>query len=225
MKRMVFVKVSVLLLLSGIPLIASQKVTTPQTATVFADLTKTDVRIDLNVRVVDAFKIMHESDLGKEVSDLLASTNDKYQQELGGLQNQIQQDMANFQSKAATMSETSRERTAKNIKKAQVELELLAKERQEDFQVLQQKQTEKMLTAIRESAKEVAARDGIDIITDKATGQVLYSSEKADLSNSLVKSMNTQFAANKAKTATAQAKPAAAPTTATAKADTKKATA
>jgi Skp family chaperone for outer membrane proteins len=157
---------------------------------------------ELNIRVVDAFEVMQKSSLGSEVTLGLSDTNQKMSTEITQKGKEIEQDILAYDSKKATMSEASREKEEKRLVKAKRDYQVLVEEKNQEFQGLQAKASERILKEVRESAATIAQAESIDIIADKTTGQILYSSAKADVSDKLIGAMNTKYAANKKATAT-----------------------
>lgn len=150
----------------------------------------TDVHADLRVRYVDAFEIMQKSKLGKQEAEKLSDLNKKWTEEITAKGQKLEQEARTFESKKTTMSESAGQSEAKRLAKDKRELEARVQECQQDFQVAQQKATENILKEVRECATLVAKAEGLDVVIDKMSGQVLYSSAKAECSNSVIALMD-----------------------------------
>lgn len=168
-----------------------------------------NVKFDLKIRYVDAFEIMQKSKLGAQTAQELMETNKKWAEELTGKGKALEQEMMAFKSKESTMSDAAREKEGKRLTKAKRDYDAYVEEKNQDFQREQAKATEKILKEVRESASLVAKADGIDVVVDKMSGQVLYNSTKADYSDKIVASMDKKFTSAKPATAVADNKKAA----------------
>jgi len=157
---------------------------------------------DMNIRVIDAFKVMQESALGAEVSKELSETSQKWGAEVTQIGKTLEQDLVSFDSKKATMSDAAREKEEKRLVKAKRDYQILVEEKNQEFQAMQAKASERILKEVRETSATIAQAESLDLVIDRTTGQILYSSPKADVSDKLISGMNTKYAANKKATTT-----------------------
>jgi len=177
-----------------------------------SDKVATKLSPELNIRIVDAFEVMQKSSLGSEITKELAETNQKWAAEITLKGKELEQELLAYDSKKVTMSESAREKEEKRLVKAKRDYQVSVEEKNQEFQVMQAKSSERILKEVKETATTIAKADGLDVIVDKTTGQILYSSAKADVSDKLIDAMNTKYAANKKATATlADNKKSAAP--------------
>lgn len=148
---------------------------------------------DLKIGYVDAFKIMQESKFGIQTGEELMATNKKWSDEIGARGRELEQDMMNYEKKKHTMGEESRIREENRLKKAQIDYKAYVEEKNQEFQRQQQKATEAILAQVKDAAAEVARVEKLDVVIDKTTGQVLWNSAKADLSEKIIASMDKKF--------------------------------
>ncbi len=149
-----------------------------------------DVHLDLKVRYVDAFEIMQKSKLGLAEAEKLQEMNKNWTEEITAKGQKLEQEARAFEAKKTTMSEAAAQAEAKRLAKDKRDLEARVQECQQDFQMAQQKATERILKEMRECATQVAKAEGLDVIIDKMTGQVLYSSPQSECSNSIIALMD-----------------------------------
>lgn len=157
---------------------------------------------DLKIRVVDAFEVMQKSLLGAEITKELSDTNQKWAAEITQRGKELEQDLLAFDSKKVTMSESAREKEERRLAKAKRDYQVSIEEKNQEFQMMQAKSSERMLKEVRDNSTIVARAENIDVIVDRTTGQILYSSESANVTGKLVDSMNAKFVANQKATAT-----------------------
>lgn len=150
-------------------------------------------RDNLKIGYVDAFKIMQESKFGVQTGEELMATNKKWSEEIAAKGREIEQDMMNYEKKKHTMGEESRIREENRLKKAQIDYKAHVEEKNQEFQRQQQKATEAILAQVKDAAAEVARVEKLDVVIDKTTGQVLWNSTKADLSDKIIASMDKKF--------------------------------
>lgn len=141
---------------------------------------------ELNIRVIDAFEVMQHSKAGQQLALDLQETNKQWTQEIAERGQKLEKELKEYEAKKATLSESAREKEEKRLTKAHRDHQLFVEEKKQDFQTKQAKATEQMFKEMKDSAAAVAKAEHVDLIVDKATGQVLYNSPKADLTNKLV---------------------------------------
>lgn len=167
-----------------------------------ADKPAVKVSADLKIRVVDAFEVMQKSLLGAEITKELSDTNQKWAAEITLKGKELEQELMAFDSKKVTMSESAREKEERRLAKAKRDYQVSIEEKNQEFQMMQAKSSERMLKEVRDNSTIVARAENIDVIVDRTTGQILYSSESANVTGKLIDAMNIKFAANQKATAT-----------------------
>lgn len=154
-----------------------------------APVAKKDVRIGY----VDAFKIMQESKFGSQTGEELMKTQKAWAEEINQRGKDFEQTRMAFERKRPTMSQDAIIKEESRLKKEEIELRAYIDEKNQEFQRQQTKATESILAQIKEAAKEVAKTEKLDVVVDKTTGQTLWSSDEADLSNKLITCMDKKF--------------------------------
>lgn len=151
---------------------------------------------DVRIGYVDAFKIMQESKFGSQTGEELMKTQKAWAEEINQRGKDFEQARMAFERKRPTMSQDAIIKEESRLKKEQIELQAYIEEKNQEFQRQQTKATESILAQIKEAAAEVAKTEKLDVVVDKTTGQTLWSSDQADLSNKLIACMDKKFSAN-----------------------------
>lgn len=128
----------------------------------------------------------------------LQMINDQATAEVQRLQDKLRQAEQEFTAKRSTLSKTARETEEAKLVALKSELSSLIETSKLKVSRAVQEKTEEMVAAVEQAAAEVAKKQGIDVILDTVSGRTLYVSEKAMVTQDLVKEMNKQ---NELKTA------------------------
>lgn len=135
----------------------------------------------------------------------LKSEIEKREKELQADQQRLAKEEAELASSAKTKwtSDASREGAREDLQKRKEEFGLAAQRFQAYIQRQQQKVQAEMLEKVVKTATELGEKQGYDIIL---AGGAMYTSKKVDLTDTIVRALNKDYDAHKAKKA---AKPAA----------------
>lgn len=140
---------------------------------------------------VDMTKIATESEQGKALKTLLTTKKDKLQGKIDVKKKQIEKLKASIEAKIAKMTPQQREAKSKEFQKKVGELQKLARESEEEFVSLQDKETEALFKTIEQSAVAYGKANGFAAIVAKK--EMLYvgsSVETQDVTEALIKELN-----------------------------------
>ena len=146
---------------------------------------------DVKVAYIDARKIIAESKVGKGAYKQLSALKDQKAAEVKKRQNKLNNLRNSLQTKSATT-------TAKDDLAAQYEREVKEYERyvQDAKEELRSKET-KLLNPwskeLDEIIKSYAEKNGIDLILDKNTPMIIYTSDKNDITNQIMDIFNKRY--------------------------------
>ena len=149
--------------------------------------------------VVDSQRLLAEAPQARAATQTLETEFSPRQKSLEAQKKDFEARAAKFERDQATMSEAERTKTQRELRDAQVSLERRAKEFQEDVQLRQNEELQRVQKAIYESVRAYAKAQGYDIVL---AGGVVYSSEAVDITPQVLTNLQ-------AKAATAPAAPAA----------------
>ena len=128
----------------------------------------------------------------------LQMINDQATAEVQRLQDKLRQAEQEFTGKRSTLSKAARETEEAKLVALKSELSSLIETSKLKVSRAVQEKTEEMVAAVEDAARKVAEKQGIDVIMDTVSGRTLYVSNKAMVTQDLVKEMNAQ---NELKTA------------------------
>lgn len=140
---------------------------------------------------VDMAKIAAESEQGKALKTLLMARKNKLQGKIDGKKKQLEKLEASIKAQIAKMTPQQREAKSKEFQKKVGELQKLARESEEEFMSVQDKETEALFKAIEQAAVAHGKANGFAAIVAKK--DLLYvgsSVEAQDVTDALIKDLN-----------------------------------
>lgn len=216
--KMRFTALSVALLLSSVAFAAQQEATKPVVAEVkkaeiktslvaetkseektetknpkksnLSNFLDSDVKTDLVIRVFDRFESVRDSETGKQENKLL---EEKRNDLTVGVQKEEQayvQAATEFKKKASVMNDAAREVEQNKLVKLERNYKTKVQESDEEFKRAMNKASERLFKEVQEAVAEVAQEEKVDLMIDAATGQVVYASERAQVTNKITNRMN-----------------------------------
>ncbi len=156
------------------------------------------------IAVVDSQRLLAEAPQARAATQTLETEFGPRQKSLEAQKKDFDAKVAKFQRDQPTMAEAERGRTERDLRDAQLNLERRGKEFQEDVQMRQNEELQRVQKAIFESVRAFAKTQGFDIVL---AGGVVYSSEQVDITAQVLTNLQAKAAAAPA----APAAPAAAP--------------
>lgn len=145
---------------------------------------------DMTVEYVDALAAMRESDEGKRITSEIETKRRKMAEELQKIEKQLMQSAKATQEKWSTMSEEAREKTQREMAKAERDYKMKAQEYEEELQREMQKATEKLSKELDEAVAQYAQESKIDVVIDRVTGRVVYSVVDQEPTQKITELMN-----------------------------------
>ena len=146
-----------------------------------------------NVRIgsVDIVRIGSESERGKTLKGLLTTKKDALQGKIDVKKKQIEKLKTSIEAKIATMTPPQREAKSKEFQKKLEEFQIFARASEEEFYLLQEKETKALYEAIEQSAVAHGKASGFAAIVIKK--ELLYvgsSVDAKDVTDELIKALN-----------------------------------
>ena len=169
MKRIVFQLVVALTLLAAVPSFGA----------------------DLKIGYVDVQKVLNLSDAGKDAKDQLAGRVKKYQEEINGKQEELKKLKDEIEKQGVLLSESARGAKEKDYQQRLKEFQRFTKDAQEELQGKDEEFTRKILEEIEKTVQEYGRKNGFTFIFVK-NETMIYSEEKADLTEPVLKALNAQ---------------------------------
>lgn len=155
--------------------------------------------------VVDSQRLLAEAPQARAATQTLESEFGPRQKQLEAQKKDFESRAAKFERDQATMAEAERTKTQRDLRDAQLNLERRAKEFQEDVQMRQNEELQRVQKAIFEAVRAYAKTQGFDIVL---AGGVVYSSEQVDITAQVLTNLQAKAAAAPAAPAAPPAAPA-----------------
>jgi len=154
------------------------------------------------IAVVNIQRVLAEAPQARSASQTLESEFGTRGKALEAQKKEFEARAQKFERDQATMSEAERTKTSRELRDAQLSYERRAKEFQEDVQLRQNEELQKVQKTIVEAVRVYAKAQGYDVVL--ADG-VIYNSESVDITAQLLSSLTAKAPA----AAAAPAAPAA----------------
>jgi outer membrane protein len=158
------------------------------------------------IAVVDNQRVIGESPQYRASIQTLEAEFGPRQKQLEAQKKEFDAKVAKFQRDQPTMAESEKTKTERDLREAQLNLERRGKEFQEDVQMRQNEELQRVQKAIFEAVRAYAKEKGFDIVL--ASG-VIYNSESVDITSQVLSALQAKAPA----AAAAAPAPAAAPAT------------
>lgn len=159
------------------------------------------------IAYVDYQRVLSESPQAKAATQALESEFGPKQKQLEATRKEFEGKMQKFDRDQSTMADAERTKTQRELRETQLTLERRAKEFQEDVQMRQNEELQRVQKMIVESVRTYAKAQGLDLVIAQG---VIYNSESVDITLQVL--ANLQAKAASAGTAAAPNAPASAPT-------------
>ncbi|MBS1987115.1 OmpH family outer membrane protein [Candidatus Dependentiae bacterium] len=160
----------------------------------------------IKIRVINSAEVMQVSEVGKQEGEKMKALEKGLREGIDKKQQQVRKAEADLQAKASTLSPAAADKEKNKLLAMGLELETLAKTSEAEFKDAYQRAAETLFNETRQAVMEVAKQQDLDLVFDGNTGQLMYASDNALITNDIVKAMDKNF--NKTQKAPAP-KPAA----------------
>jgi len=144
------------------------------------------------IAYVDYQRLLQESPQARAATQALEAEFGPKQKQLEAQKKDLEARMQKFERDQATMAEAERTKTQRELRDAQLAFERRAKEFQEDGQLRQNEELQRVQKLIAESVRVFAKAQGYDLVI--ASG-VIYSSDQVDITAAVLQNLQTKAAA------------------------------
>lgn len=159
----------------------------------FSTLAKAEIKIG----VVDLFKILNESEKGKKAIGELQSMVDSRHKALEEKQKKIRALREEYDKRKAVLSEDARKAREDEIERLERDFQRTAADYQAEVQKKENEITRSMLREIRQIINEYAAKEGYNLIIEKAEQLILYSKPEVDITDKIITLYNQKTSTQK----------------------------
>lgn len=164
----------------------------------------------LKIRTVNIVDLMRDSQEGQKVTAELEAMRTQLTQDLKNAEEDYVKQANAYQEKAKTLSPEAREKEQTRLMDKRRDVESKVQKAEDKLKYTMQASTERLGQKAQQVIATYAQENGLDIVFDTASGRALWSSDKTDLTQLMVSTMNTNY-----KTELAQANKKDAPKVAT----------
>jgi outer membrane protein len=144
------------------------------------------------IAVVESQRLLSESPQAKAATAALETEFGPKQKALEAQKKDLDAKLQKFDRDQATMAESERTKMQRDLRDQQVQFERRAKEFQEDVQMRQNEELQRVQKNIFESVRTYAKSQGFDIVL---AGGVIYSSDAVDITGQVLASLQAKAGA------------------------------
>ncbi|EDM74039.1 hypothetical protein PPSIR1_10105 [Plesiocystis pacifica SIR-1] len=143
--------------------------------------------------LVDLQRVLLETSQGKKAKRDLEKAVSKSSAKLERKARELQQKYEDLQAKAAMLSEDELMKRSQELQQAEAELQMLYQAEQEDLMKKEGLLMEKIYKNASTVAKQLADKDGIQVILVRSELTVLYANPKLDITNRVIVAYDKKF--------------------------------
>jgi outer membrane protein len=161
------------------------------------------------IAYVDYQRLLQESPQARAATQALESEFGPKQKQLEAQKKDLESRQQKLERDQSTMAEAERTKALRDLRDAQLSFERRAKEFQEDGQMRQNEELQRVQKLIVESVRSFAKAQGFDLVIAQG---VIYSSDSVDITGQVLANLTSKATAAVLAPPAATPKPAATPT-------------
>lgn len=151
----------------------------------------------LVVRVVEGRRVVSETAEGKDVEARLMETRNKLDKEIKSLDKEIEKGVNDLKSRARTVDQEILEKDQEKLKELAKAREAKAEAAQGKFEKAFNRELGKFNVKIKETITELAEEKNWDVVSLKESGEIIYTSKRADATDEVIKKHDNKYKAVK----------------------------
>ena len=145
---------------------------------------------EMKIGIVDMQRAIQTSETGKKAKGELEQAFNKKKKELQSEEANLKKLQEDFQKKQAALSESAKKEQQAKLQERFMKYQELLQKSQSEIQKKEQEMSEPIIRKIREKVNEIAKKKGYDLVLEKNDNVVIYSLEKDDITEEVMKSLN-----------------------------------
>ena len=149
----------------------------------------------LVIKVISGQEVLGKLEEGKEIEGRLLKKRQKWEGEIGKIENEMKRLAEQFEVKRKTARPEVLEADQQKLLKLRRDHQNTAKDAEEDMKRGFNKELGKLNQKIQTTVSKVAQKNNWDIVSLKETGEVIYVSSRADATNEIITMINREYAA------------------------------
>lgn len=142
------------------------------------------------IGVVDMQRAIQTSESGKKAKSELEQAFNKKKKELQAEEANLKKLQEEFQKKQSALSDSAKKEQQANLQEKFMKYQELLQKSQSEISKKEQEMSEPIIKKIREKVSEIAKKKGYSIVLEKNENVVLFSQEKDDLTEEVLKEIN-----------------------------------
>lgn len=145
---------------------------------------------EIKIGIIDMQRTIQTSPTGKKAKEELEQAFNKKKKELQSEEANLKKLQEDFQKKQAALSDTAKKEQQAKLQEKFVKYQELLQKSQSEIQKKEQEMSEPIIRKIREKVSEIAKKKGYDLVLEKNENLVIYSLDKDDITEEVMKSLN-----------------------------------
>ena len=145
---------------------------------------------DLKIGTIDMQRAIQTSESGKKAKAELEQAFNKKKKELQTEEATLKKLQEDFQKKQAALSESAKKEQQAKLQERFMKYQELLQKSQAEIQKKEQEMSEPIIHKIREKVGEIAKKKGYTLVLEKNENVVLFSLDKDDLTEEVMKAVN-----------------------------------
>ncbi len=145
---------------------------------------------EVKIGTIDMQKAIQSSETGKKAKGELEQAFNKKKKELQAEEANLKKLQEEFQKKQAALSESAKKEQQGKLQEKFMKYQELLQKSQAEIQKKEQEMSEPIIRKIREKASEIAKKKGFSLLLEKNENVVIYSLDKDDITEEVMKAIN-----------------------------------
>lgn len=145
---------------------------------------------DVKIGLIDMQKAIQSSEQGKKAKSELEQAFNKKKKELQSEEANLKKLQEDFQKKQSAMSDSAKKEQQAKLQEKFMKYQELLQRSQAEIQKKEQEMSEPIIRKIREKVSEIAKKKGLTMVLEKNENVVLYSQDKDDITDDVMKAIH-----------------------------------
>lgn len=145
---------------------------------------------DQKIAIVDMQKAIQTSESGRKAKSELEGAFNKKKKELQDQEASLKKGQEDFEKKKAALSESAKKEQQAKLQEKFMKYQELLQKSQAEIQKKEQEMSEPIIHKIRDKVTEIAKKKGYTLVLEKNDNIVIFSDEKNDITEEVIKGIN-----------------------------------
>ncbi|NDG84625.1 MAG: OmpH family outer membrane protein [Proteobacteria bacterium] len=145
---------------------------------------------EVKIGIVDMQKCIQMSESGKKAKSELESAFNKKKKELQEQEAGLKKMQEDYQKKKSALSESAQKEQERKLQEKFMKYQEVVQRSQSEIQKKEQEMSAPIIQNVRNKVTEIAKKKGFGIVLEKNDNIVIYSEDKFDITEEVMKSLN-----------------------------------